>query len=136
MQTMRTEIKKISEVWPIVSNFVSVPHTKKQYEKAVKMLDDLIDEIGENENHPLTSLMEILGTLIENYEKQHLPEPVSNPAGVLKYLMNEHGLKQKDLKEIFSQGVVSEILNGKRGLNVRQIKALSKRFNISPAVFL
>jgi HTH-type transcriptional regulator/antitoxin HigA len=50
--------------------------------------------------------------------------------------MDEHGLKQGDLSEISSQGVVSEILKGKRELNVRQIKALSRRFNVSPAVFL
>ena len=51
------------------------------------------------------------------------------------FLMKEHGLKQGDLAEIGSQGVVSDILRGKRELNVRQIKSLSRRFNVSPAVF-
>jgi HTH-type transcriptional regulator/antitoxin HigA len=50
--------------------------------------------------------------------------------------MEEHGLTQADLSEIGSQGVVSEILHGKRELNTRQIKELSKRFGVSPAVFL
>ena len=50
--------------------------------------------------------------------------------------MEEHNLKQRDLKELGSQGVVSEILSGKRKLTLRQVKALSKRFNISPAVFI
>ena len=49
--------------------------------------------------------------------------------------MDEHHLKQADLPEIGSQGVVSEILNGKRELNVRQIQALADRFHVSPAVF-
>ena len=49
--------------------------------------------------------------------------------------MAEHEMNQRDLTEIGSQGVVSEILNGKRELNVRQIKALSKRFHVSPIVF-
>jgi len=80
--------------------------------------------------------MEPLGALIENYESQQLPELTSDSVGVLNYLMNEHGLKQGDLSEIGSQGVVSEILKGKRELNVRQIKSLSRRFNVSPAVFL
>lgn len=48
--------------------------------------------------------------------------------------MEEHGLKQSDLTEIGSQGIVSEILRGKRALNVRQIWLLAKRFGISPAV--
>lgn len=49
--------------------------------------------------------------------------------------MEEHGLKQDDLKEIGSQGVVSEILRGKRELNTRQISMLAKRFGVSPAAF-
>lgn len=136
METHSVNINEIEKVWPLVSKFVSVPHTKEQYENAVKMLDELIDKIGEAENHPLASLMEILGTLIENYENRHLPEPASDPVGALKFLMDEHGLKQNELPDIGSQGVISEILNGKRKLNVRQIKALSSRFNVSPAVFL
>lgn len=135
MGTSGINISEVEKVWPIVSEFVAVPHTNDQYENAVKMLDELIDKIGETENHPLASLMETLGTLIECYETQHFPEPASDPLGVLKFLMDEHGLKQGDLSEIGSQGVVSEILNGKRELNVRQIKKLSNRFNVSPAVF-
>ena len=55
---------------------------------------------------------------------------------MLVHFMEEHFLSQSDLPEIGSQGVVSEIINGKRELNLRQIKALGKRFNVSPAVFL
>lgn len=136
METFSPNINEIAEVWPIASKFISVPRTKEQYGKTVKMLDELVDKIGEDENHPLTSLMETLGMLIENYENKHYPEPVSDPIDTLKFLMEEHNLKQNDLSEIGSQGVVSEVLNGNRELNIRQIKALSKRFHVSPAVFL
>lgn len=54
---------------------------------------------------------------------------------MLAYLMQEHGLTQAELPEIGSQGVVSEILAGRRELNVRQIRALADRFHVSPAVF-
>jgi HTH-type transcriptional regulator/antitoxin HigA len=54
----------------------------------------------------------------------------------LHYLMAEHGLAQSDLPEVGSQGVVSEILRGKRKLNLRQVQALAARFNVSPAVFM
>jgi HTH-type transcriptional regulator/antitoxin HigA len=64
----------------------------------------------------------------------HLPD-VSG-AEALRYLMDEHGLTQADLSEVGMQGVVSEILNGKRELNVRQVRALAQRFGVSPAVFL
>jgi HTH-type transcriptional regulator/antitoxin HigA len=54
----------------------------------------------------------------------------------LKFLMEQHGLKQADMHEIGSQGVVSEILAGKRDLNIRQVRALSERFGVSPATFV
>jgi HTH-type transcriptional regulator / antitoxin HigA len=50
--------------------------------------------------------------------------------------MEEHGLTQKDLPELGSQGVVSEILAGRRALNVRQIQALATRFGVDPGAFL
>lgn len=55
---------------------------------------------------------------------------------MLKYLMEQHGVRQADLAEIGSQGVVSEILSGKRQLNLRQIRALAARFHVPPSVFL
>ena len=114
----------------------SVPHNEKDYNKLVTLLDSLIDEVGNNDHHPLSSLMETIGSLIETYESQYIKEIEGNPIDALNALMEEHGLKQSDLTEIGSQGVVSEILSGKRQLNVRQVKMLSNRFKVSPAVFI
>ena len=136
MSLQRINLKEIETEWPKIKNVVSYPHTKKQYNKMINYLDDLIDEIGDEQNHPLASLMETLGALIEVYENQNIPIPNQDSVSTLKFLMKEHGLKQKDLKEIGSQGVVSEILNRKRVLNTRQIQALSNKFNVSPSVFV
>ena len=136
MQTSTINIKEIAKVWPVASKAVSVLHSHIQYKNAVRLLDELLDQVGEDENHPLASLMETISILIEKYENQHYPEPVLNPVDCLKYLMEENNLKQIDLPDIGSQGVVSEILTGKRELNVRQIKSLSRRFSVSPAVFM
>ena len=133
---MNTQLKKIAKVWPDIQSIFSVPHNEKDHNKLVNLLDSLIDEVGNNENHPLASLMETIGSLIETYESQNIDEIEGNPIEALNALMEEHGLKQSDLSEIGSQGVVSEILSGKRQLNVRQIKMLSKRFKVSPAVFV
>lgn len=133
---MNTQLKEIAKVWPDIQPIFSVPHNEKDHNKLVKLLDSLIDEVGNNENHPLASLMETIGSLIETYESQNIDEMEGNPIAALIALMEEHGLKQSDLTEIGSQGVVSEILSGKRQLNVRQIKMLSKRFKVSPAVFV
>jgi len=107
-----------------------------EYNAAVKRLNELLDEIGDNEKHPLYSLLDTLGTLVHAYEEEHYPIPDSTGSEVLHFLMEEHSLTQLDLPEAGSQGVVSEILNGKRELNVRQIRALARRFKVSTAVFI
>ncbi len=133
---MNTQLEKIAKIWPGIQNTFSVPHDQKEYTRLVHILDGVIDEVGENESHPLASLMETLGSLIESYEVQNIPKIEGSPSDAFKTLMEEHGLKQSDLPEIGSQGVISEILSGKRQFNVRQIKLLSNRFNVSPAVFM
>ena len=133
---MNTQLEKIAKICPGIQNIFSVPHNQKEYSRIVNILDGLIDEVGENESHPLASLMETLGSLIETYEAQNIPVIEGSPSDVFKTLMEEHDLKQSELPEIGSQGVISEILSGKRQFNVRQIKLLSKRFKVSPAVFM
>lgn len=110
--------------------------TKKDYARAVEMLDAILDEIGEDEKHPMAELADAISVFIEKYEAEHVPILDLKPAAVLKFLMSEHDLRQSDLPEIGSQGVVSEVLTGKRELNARQIKRLAKRFNVSPSVFI
>ena len=133
---MNTQLKEIVEVWPNIQSVFSVPHNEKDYNNLVNLLDSLIDEVGNNESHLLSPLMETIGSLIEAYESQNYPDIGGGPINALKTLMEEHGLKQSDLPEIGSQGVVSEILSGKRQLNVRQLKLLSERFKVSPVVFV
>lgn len=110
--------------------------TKKDYARAVAALDAILDEIGEDEKHPLAELADALSVFIEKYEAEHAPIAGTKPAAVLKFLMHEHDLRQTDLPEIGSQGVVSEVLAGKRDLNTRQIGRLAKRFGVSSAVFI
>lgn len=110
--------------------------TKKDYNHAVALLDAIVDEIGNDEKHPLAELADAMGVFVERYEAEHTSIPEAKPAAVLRYLMREHALRQTDLPELGSQGVVSEVLAGKRELNTRQIKALAKRFGVSAAVFV
>ncbi len=131
---MSVATKKLQTHWQVLGPILTI-RDENAYEQAVERLNILIDDIGTNEQHPLYELLDTLGTLIHAYEEKHLRIPVCSGVDVLAYLMDEHGLKQSDLIEIGSQGIVSEILNGKRQLNVRQIQALSQRFGVSPAVF-
>ena len=115
---------------------LGVLHSEKDYRRAVAVLDEILDKIGEDEDHPLADLTEALGLFIHSYEEAHAKIPEAGGAEILKSLMEGHGLRQSDLPEIGSQGVVSEILSGARELNVRQLRRLAKRFGVSPAVFI
>jgi HTH-type transcriptional regulator/antitoxin HigA len=68
------QIDKTKAIWPSMAETLHVPHTEKDYQRLVALLDSLVDEVGENENHPLASLMEVIGVLIEKYEDEHVPE--------------------------------------------------------------
>ena len=133
------EIKKFAEAvqpyWAVVEPVLTV-RTKADYDRAVTRLNELLDEVGNDATHPLYGLMDTLGTLVHAYEVEHVEMPQASGVDALQYLMEEHGLTQSDLPEVGSQGVVSEILRGKRRLNIRQIRALSERFGVSPAVFI
>jgi HTH-type transcriptional regulator/antitoxin HigA len=94
--------------------------TEAEYHRAVAMLDEIIDEIVEQEIHPLADLVEILALTVSAYEEIHVPVPVSSGPEILCALMEDHGLSPSDLPEVGSQGVVSEVFSGKRDLNVRQ----------------
>jgi len=79
---------------------------------------------------------EVLLTLIEAYEEEHHSIPEASPLEILRALMDGNDLRQKDLVSIFgTESIVSEVLHKKRGLNKTHIEKLSKRFNVSPAVF-
>ena len=106
------------------------------YSRMSAMLEALLNEVGADEEHSLMGLVDIVGDLIADYEAQNHTLPEASGVEALKFLMTQHELKQGDLTEIGSQGVISEILTGKRDLNVRQIRALSKRFGVSTATFV
>ncbi|MBF0171444.1 MAG: helix-turn-helix domain-containing protein [Nitrospinae bacterium] len=130
-------LKKAVEVWTEAPPLLSLPRNKREYETMVKVLDILVDIAGEDEAHPYARAIDTLGVLIHAYEEEHLDLPTGDPVETLRFLMEEHGLKQKDLgEEIGSQGHVSQILNRKRSLTLQQIRALAERFNVSQAVFI
>jgi len=125
------EYRRLRDVVP-----VGPLRSRREHQKAVRALDAILDAIGEDERHPLADLAEALGVFIERYESEHVRLPDAAPPEVLRFLMAQHGLRQADLPEVGSQGVVSEVLAGRRQLNARQVRALAARFAVSPAVFL
>jgi HTH-type transcriptional regulator/antitoxin HigA len=70
------EVSKALNTWPKMAGMIYVPHTEEEYDRLVTFLDSLIDEVGENESHPLASLMDVVGALIERYEDKYVSELV------------------------------------------------------------
>jgi HTH-type transcriptional regulator / antitoxin HigA len=102
-----------------------------QYEQTLAFVEAVFDDVAADPAHPLDGLVDLLADRIREYEDRVHPWPdTSTPATVLASLMEEHGLKQSDLPEIGAQSVVSAVLAGKRQLNLRQVKALAKRFSV------
>jgi HTH-type transcriptional regulator/antitoxin HigA len=80
--------------------------------------------------------IELMTLLIDRYESERFPVPAAEPADVLRFLLEQNGLSQRDIApELGSESTVSLVLSGKRQLNRDHIARLSRRFNVSPAVF-
>jgi HTH-type transcriptional regulator/antitoxin HigA len=113
------------------------PHlirNEEQLEAYTKALYRLTSEAGPTPAQ--VEAIELLTLLIERYEGEHYAIPDASPAAVLRFLLAQHGLKQRDIAaELGGESVVSEVLSGRRKLNAAHIEQLSKRFHVSPAVF-
>jgi HTH-type transcriptional regulator/antitoxin HigA len=68
------DVQQVERAWPSLAKVLFVPHTEAEYQRLVSLLDTLIDTVGEDESHPLASLMEVVGVLIEQYEDEHVAE--------------------------------------------------------------
>jgi HTH-type transcriptional regulator/antitoxin HigA len=123
-------IKLLAETLPRVIDGV------QEYKRLLNEVEKLMD-LGENLTAEQVEVLQLLVTLIEQYEKKHYQLKAATPHDVLHELILARDLKQKDLVEIFgSKGITSEVINGKRGISKSQAKALGTFFHVSPALFL
>src|ERR1700722_16227321 len=102
---------------------------KKSYEKALTVMEYLMLNAPDTADNPYHDFMILLGRAIEAYENEHYPIPKTSASDVMRFLMEQRGLKQADLAHILgTASIVSEILSEKRELNRRHIESLSKYF--------
>src|SRR5690625_2198359 len=109
-------------------------HTEKDYEKALDRIEEIFDaKPGTKQGDEL----EILGILIDEYEKKHFPIEATKPVEAIKFRMNQLGMEQKDLARLLgSKSRASEILSGKRSLSLRQIKILHRKLGIPAEILI
>jgi HTH-type transcriptional regulator/antitoxin HigA len=133
---MNARVKTAIEHWSYVAPLLQPARNAKEYAQLVEALDAAIDAGGADEKNPLARLVDYLGDLVAEYEAKDKMPAAASGADSLRYLMQRDGLRQADLPELGSQGVVSELLSSRREFNARQAKALAERFGVSAALFL
>jgi HTH-type transcriptional regulator/antitoxin HigA len=133
---MNAMVKQAIVHWQFIAPILTPPNNEDEYHQLAATLDELLDITGDDEEHPLSGLIDRIGDLISAYDDKHYQIPDAAPHEVLAFLMEQHGLTQSDLSDVASQSVISEILNGNRKLNANHIRALVKRFGVSADVFL
>lgn len=112
-----------------------VIRTEKENEAYTEILYEL-DQRGKAPTAAEKELADLLTLLIEDFEEKRYRLPKGKPIDVVRFLMEQHGLLQKDLADVFgTPSIVSEVLNGKRELNKEHIARLSARFHVSPELF-
>ena len=113
--------------------------TEEENERAVETVQRLMKKGEGNLSPEETSLFRLLVRLIEDFEEKTYPEVgrSSTPRDVLAFLMEQQGLKQKDLVDIFSSsGTISQVLNGAREISKSQAKALAAKFRVLAELFI
>jgi HTH-type transcriptional regulator/antitoxin HigA len=106
------------------------------YDSLVSLMNALADSGEAGEGGKYESLFLTLADLLEAQDRRAFPIPDASPAQVVRFLMEQHGLNQSQLPEIGNQSVVSQVLAGKRQLNVRQITSLCQRFGVGAGLFI
>jgi HTH-type transcriptional regulator/antitoxin HigA len=109
---------------------------EKEYDRMIALMNSLLDAVGDNEDHPLDGLLNLLGDMVSKYEQEHHAIEAAAPNDALRFLMEARGLKQEDLAAVVPQSNLSAILAGKRKISATLAGKLGKFFGISPAVFV
>lgn len=132
------DIRAIQSSWQAFDTMAHLRpiHTDDEYDRMVALMNSLLDATGDNEEHPLSGLLDLVSDLVSRYEQEHYAIEPAEPKEVLRLLMVARGLKQEDLSEIVPQSNLSAILAGKRKISATLAGKLGRFFGISPAVFV
>lgn len=136
--TSRTAMPELSRAWATVQAHALLRpiRTDDDFKRLHAFANDVADEVGDDESHPLFSLFEIMMDLIQRWEEDHVTIPDAEPREVLRFLLETNNLKQKDLSGIASPALVSDILAGRRDISRALAKKLADRFNMNVSAFL
>ncbi len=134
----RFDIRAIQTSWAKLDAMAQIRpiHDEAGYDRMVALMNDLLDVVGDNEEHQLAGLLELVGDLVSNYERENFIIEASEPKDALRFLIEAKGLKPGDLSNIVAQGNLSNILAGRRKISATLAGKLGEFFGVSPALFI
>ncbi|BAO29429.1 helix-turn-helix domain-containing protein [Sulfuritalea hydrogenivorans] len=136
--TATLDITALQKTWAAFDHIAHLRpiRTEAEYDRTVSLMNYLLDRIGDQEDHVLSGLLDLVGELVADYDTSHFAIEASEPREVLRYLIEVRGLKQGDLAQIVPQSNLSAILAGKRKISATLAGKLARFFSVSPAVFV
>ena len=135
---MPVDPEEILKTWKPFKEALGVTsvRTEREYARARATMDALLDAIGDDESQPLAEVLDYLADRIRVYEEQNVKIPEAEPGEVLRFLMEQHGLKQVDLADYAPQRRISDFLSGRREIGKDVAKKFAARFRVRADLFL
>lgn len=132
------DIKAIQTSWQKFDTMAHLRpiHDEKSYVRMTALMNSLLDVAGDDEDHPLSSLLELVSDMVAKYEQEHYAIEAAEPKDALRFLIEARGMKQEDLSAVVPQSNLSAILAGKRKISAALAGKLSKFFGVSAALFV
>ena len=132
------DVKGLQKAWTAFDRIAHLRPSRsdKEYERTVALMNTLLDAAGDDENHPMSGLLDLVSDLVEDYDAVHFTPPAAEPKDVLQHLIEMRGLRQSDLSEVIPQSNLSAILAGKRKISATLAGKFAKFFDVSPALFI
>ena len=134
----KIDIKAIQTSWQAIDAVTHLRpiHNEAEYKRTAAMMNTLLDAVGDDEEHALAGLLEIVADMVWKYEQEHHAIEAVEPKDALRFLMESRSLKQEDLSAVVPQSNLSAILAGKRTISASLAGKLGKFFGVSPALFV
>ena len=131
---------KVIHTWEAFASvgqqFLNPISSEAEFVAAEELLDEITDRMDSANDPRYVGLFRILAERLHAWEKEHVSIPDAPPHQVLGFLMQQHQLRQIDLKEFVDQSTLSKILRGEREISKRLAKNLAARFSVPIELFL
>ncbi len=132
------DVRSLQRAWVAFDGLAHLRpiRTKRDYDRTVHLMNSLLDVVGDAEDHPLSGLLDLVGEIVAEYDSRRLAIPRGNPREVLRFLMEQRGLRQADVARIIPQSNLSAILAGKRDISAALAGKFAAFFGVGPEVFI